>query len=116
VYSCGSLAPKLSRGGCGCTDIGNSSRTKKPWEITEGLFYFLKEISTYENGYVYVSSKNNLIIEALNYTNFKNADKFHASICFCINVILQEYKKNSKYWKEFKGSLLDDFIRYGISA
>lgn len=38
VYSCGSLAPKLSRGGCGCTDIGNSSRTKKPWEITEGLF------------------------------------------------------------------------------
>jgi len=45
VYSCGSLAPKLSRGGCGCSDIGNMRRTKKPWEITEGLIYLLKEIS-----------------------------------------------------------------------
>ena len=33
VYSCGSLAPKLRKGGC--MDHGHS-RKKEPWEATDG--------------------------------------------------------------------------------
>jgi len=95
------LAPKLSRGGCGCTDIGNVARSKKPWEITEGILCLLKEISKHD--LVYVSKMNDKIFTALSYSGFKNADKYHASVSVCVQVIVEEYKKNGKYWKEFKG-------------
>ena len=43
VYSCGSLAPKLRKGGAG--RIGCSScainRPKAPWEATDGCIYLL---------------------------------------------------------------------------
>ena len=43
LYSCGSLAPKLKRGG-GCMDHG-FSRAKEPWEHTDGWIYLLRELS-----------------------------------------------------------------------
>ena len=46
VYSCGSLAPKLRKGGAG--RIGCSScainRPKAPWEATDGCIYLLREL------------------------------------------------------------------------
>eukprot|EP00571_Detonula_confervacea_P013737 CAMPEP_0172298416 /NCGR_PEP_ID=MMETSP1058-20130122/1086_1 /TAXON_ID=83371 /ORGANISM="Detonula confervacea, Strain CCMP 353" /LENGTH=881 /DNA_ID=CAMNT_0013007691 /DNA_START=25 /DNA_END=2670 /DNA_ORIENTATION=- len=46
VYSCGSLAPKLRKGGAG--RIGCSScvvdRPKAPWEATDGCVYLLREL------------------------------------------------------------------------
>jgi hypothetical protein len=46
VYSCGSLAPKLRKGGAG--RIGCSSclvdRPKQPWEATDGSIYLLREL------------------------------------------------------------------------
>ena len=48
VYSCGSLAPKLRKGGAG--RIGCSScvvdRPKQPWEATDGAIYLLRELCT----------------------------------------------------------------------
>ena len=48
VYSCGSLAPKLRKGGAG--RIGCSSclvnRPKQPWEATDGVIYLLRELCT----------------------------------------------------------------------
>jgi len=48
VYSCGSLAPKLRKGGAG--RIGCSSclvdRPKQPWEATDGALYLLRELCT----------------------------------------------------------------------
>ncbi|KAL7444969.1 hypothetical protein ACHAXM_010990 [Skeletonema potamos] len=48
LYSCGSLAPKLRKGGAG--RIGCSScavdRPKHPWEATDGAIYLLRELCT----------------------------------------------------------------------
>ena len=43
MYSCGSLAPKLKRGG-GCMDHG-FTRAQEPWEMTDGAIYLLRELS-----------------------------------------------------------------------
>ena len=42
VFSCGSLAPKLRKGGC--MDHG-FSRAKQPWEATDGCVYLLRELA-----------------------------------------------------------------------
>lgn len=44
LFSCGSLAPKLKRGG-GCMDHG-FQRAQEPWEMTDGCVYLLRELST----------------------------------------------------------------------
>eukprot|EP00478_Filoreta_tenera_P000132 GABV01000132.1.p1 GENE.GABV01000132.1~~GABV01000132.1.p1 ORF type:complete len:294 (+),score=85.62 GABV01000132.1:738-1619(+) len=44
--SCGSLAPKLRRGG-GCMDHG-ISRHRDPWEFTDGTVHLLKELAAVE--------------------------------------------------------------------
>ena len=51
VYSCGSLAPKLKKGGerkGGAGRIGCSScvvdRPRQPWEATDGIIYMLREL------------------------------------------------------------------------
>lgn len=46
TYSCGSLAPKLRKGGAGrigCSSCDND-RPKSPWEETDGCIYLLREI------------------------------------------------------------------------
>jgi HEAT repeat len=46
LYSCGSLAPKLKKGGAGrigCTNCG-IDRPKAPWEATDGCLYLIREI------------------------------------------------------------------------
>lgn len=45
VFSCGSLAPKLRKGGC--MDHG-FSRTKQPWEATDGAIYLLRELAAFK--------------------------------------------------------------------
>jgi HEAT repeat len=46
LYSCGSLAPKLRKGGAGrigCSSCG-IDRPKAPWEATDGCIYLLREL------------------------------------------------------------------------
>lgn len=43
MFSCGSLAPKLARGG-GCMDHG-FSREKEPWEASDGSVYLVREVA-----------------------------------------------------------------------
>jgi HEAT repeat len=45
LYSCGSLAPKLRKGGAGRIGCGNCgiSRPKAPWETTDGCIYLMRE-------------------------------------------------------------------------
>lgn len=45
MFSCGSLAPKLARGGDGCMDHG-FAREKEPWEATDGSFYMIRELAS----------------------------------------------------------------------
>ena len=46
LYSCGSLAPKLKRGG-GCMDHG-FTRGREMWELTDGAIFILREIAHIE--------------------------------------------------------------------
>jgi len=43
MFSCGSLAPKLQRGG-GCMDHG-FSREREPWEASDGALFLLREMA-----------------------------------------------------------------------
>ena len=43
MYSCGSLAPKLKRGG-GCMDHG-FTRAMELWEMSDGCIFILEELS-----------------------------------------------------------------------
>ncbi|KAL4425118.1 hypothetical protein ABPG77_008223 [Micractinium sp. CCAP 211/92] len=43
MFSCGSLAPKLQRGGS-CMDHG-FARPKEPWEASDGAVYMIRELS-----------------------------------------------------------------------
>eukprot|EP01135_Chromosphaera_perkinsii_P009593 Nk52_evm43s1810 gene=Nk52_evmTU43s1810 len=43
MYSCGSLAPKLRRGG-GCMDCEHR-RPQEPWELSDGYIYLLRGVS-----------------------------------------------------------------------
>mmetsp|Transcript_24365 Transcript_24365/g.51022 ORF Transcript_24365/g.51022 Transcript_24365/m.51022 type:complete len:949 (+) Transcript_24365:84-2930(+) len=46
LYSCGSLAPKLRKGGAGRIGCGNCAidRPKAPWEATDGCIYLMREL------------------------------------------------------------------------
>lgn len=44
MFSCGSLGPKLKRGG-GCMDHG-FTREKEPWEASDGALYMLRELAS----------------------------------------------------------------------
>ena len=44
MFSCGSLAPKLQRGGDGCMDHG-FAKEKEPWEATDGAVYMIRELA-----------------------------------------------------------------------
>ena len=46
LYSCGSLAPKLRKGGAGRIGCSNCliTRDKAPWEATDGCIYLIREL------------------------------------------------------------------------
>lgn len=46
LYSCGSLAPKLRKGGAGRIGCGNCgvNRPKAPWEATDGCIFLIREL------------------------------------------------------------------------
>lgn len=48
LYSCGSLAPKMRKGGAGRIGCSNCAinRPKMPWEATDGCIYLIRELST----------------------------------------------------------------------
>jgi hypothetical protein len=71
MFSCGSLAPKLKRGG-GCMDHG-FTKPKEPWECSDGTIFLLRECSN-------VESMHYLVIKNLeNLSNLAYIDTFKHS-------------------------------------
>jgi hypothetical protein len=71
MSSCGSLAPKLKRGG-GCMDHG-FTKPKEPWECSDGTIFLLRECSN-------VESMHYLVIKNLeNLSNLAYIDTFKHS-------------------------------------
>jgi len=61
LFSCGSLAPKLKRGGCSDCD---PQREAMPWEHADGALYLLRELSTpFPNLVVQLLPRLRLIVE-----------------------------------------------------
>jgi hypothetical protein len=105
LFSCGSLAPKLKRGG-GCMDHG-FSRKKEPWEHSDGCIYLIRELSR--------SSKASLVpnyldsLSDLAYVDhFKHAAHMKENLFKSIAVIMQNLKKK---FRPFLELFLDPLFR-----
>ena len=87
MYSCGSLAPKMSRGG-GCMDH-SFKRASEPWEIADGCVYLVGEMARIEKAHDHVKKCLDLIIEATNNKNYTH----HLYLFETINKILPSIAK-----------------------
>jgi hypothetical protein len=87
LFSCGSLAPKLKRGG-GCMDHG-FSRASEMWEHTDGSIFILREVAHIESMQDLVV-KNLENISTLAYIDhFKHAHTLKETIFKSMIVILK---------------------------
>ena len=100
MYSCGSLAPKLRRGG-GCIDHG-FARDKEPWEASDGAIYMLRELSSVAPDEVVSFLPELADISRL--THFSHCLNLQETLWKCLPVIARNVGK-----KKFK-PLLNDFL------
>mmetsp|Transcript_21132 Transcript_21132/g.39038 ORF Transcript_21132/g.39038 Transcript_21132/m.39038 type:complete len:610 (+) Transcript_21132:94-1923(+) len=76
MYSCGSLAPKLRRGG-GCMDHG-FNRPSHPWEFSDGCVYLIKEMV--EQGLPEADSYVPRLADLLRLDEFKSANHLKETV------------------------------------
>lgn len=107
LYSCGSLAPKLKRGG-GCMDHG-FTRPKEPWEQSDGSVFLLREVSSLED-FNEVIKQNFEGLSTLAYVdNFKHAHHLKENIFKSLQKIVKNIgKKNFRNYIEL---FLDPIFR-----
>lgn len=105
VYSCGSLAPKLKRGG-GCMDHG-FARAKEPWERSDGCVNLLRELSKSKKASLvpnYIESLSELCYV----DHFKHAAHLKENIFRSLIVIMQSLQKK---FRPFLELFLDSLFR-----
>ena len=93
MYSCGSLAPKMSRQKLGgCTDC-HFQRPSKPWERSDGCVYFLTELSKNfpEISITLIPD----LIKASSYKHFPQHVIFVETICKQIPIFAKAIKKRA---------------------
>lgn len=105
MFSCGSLAPKLARGG-GCMDHG-FKRPKQPWEVSDGAVYFVRELSDVHSASVAEFMPS--LVTLLNLSGFVHAHNLHETIWKSIPVIARSLGKRP--FKAFLEDLLDPLFR-----
>jgi hypothetical protein len=96
LYSCGSLAPKLKRGG-GCMDHG-FSRQKEMWELSDGAIFMLREVAHIESMQEFVVSNLEKLSSLAYIDHFKHAHTLKETIFKSMIVILKGIGK-----KRFRG-------------
>ncbi len=89
MYSCGSLAPKLKRGG-GDVDYGVSEKTE-PWESSDGAVYLLRELSSIhpETTVKYFP----MLAEIAKLDHFRHAGNLRETIYTCLPIMLKNVGK-----------------------
>lgn len=105
LYSCGSLAPKLKKGGCSDCIV---TRPKAPWERTDGAIYLLREICVNKEVPIDDSDLMPLMVElvdAVRVKHFPQADDLRATLWKCLPVMAKGLGK-----KRFKGKYLNMFL------
>ena len=78
MYSCGSLAPKMGRGGGGCSDA-KFKRPSEPWERSDGSIYLISELSQHHPQEVAQLFPN--VITALSYKHYPQHLIFLETVC-----------------------------------
>ncbi|XP_012562698.2 uncharacterized protein LOC100213644 [Hydra vulgaris] len=78
MYSCGSLAPKMKRGG-GCSDH-SFKRPSEPWELADGCVYLLSELSSVSDVHKHVVESIRHLIEAIKFKHYIHHLNFFESV------------------------------------
>ncbi|KAI7841245.1 hypothetical protein COHA_005082 [Chlorella ohadii] len=103
MFSCGSLAPKLQRGGS-CMDHG-FARAKEPWEASDGAVYMLRELSAVAP--TAVPEFLPALAELARLQHFAHAANLHETIWKQLPVIAENVGKKvfKPYLEDFLGPL-----------
>ncbi|KAK7788464.1 hypothetical protein R5R35_012208 [Gryllus longicercus] len=102
MYSCGSLAPKMGRGG-GCSDH-QFRRPSQPWELADGCVYLLSELSQIPDTLRSVMNTLPLVAEACHYRHYTHHLVFLETVCKQLPVLAKGLGK-----KTFK-SVVEEFL------
>lgn len=98
MFSCGSLAPKLAKGG-GCMDHG-FKRQKEPWEASDGCVYMVRELAIYQPDLSLEFIP--MLLELCRIKEFNHCYHLHESVWKCMPMIAKSIGK-----KKFKVYLSD---------
>jgi hypothetical protein len=104
MFSCGSLAPKLRAGGC--MDHG-FSRSKEPWEASDGAVYLLRELS--DSAADTVKPRLEALCDLATMRHFEHAPKLRETVWACVPVIARRLGKQAM--KPHLEALLDPLFR-----
>lgn len=101
MYSCGSLAPKMSRGGCSDHTF---RRPSQPWELADGCAYLLSELSQIPDALRSVMTTLPLVAEACHYHHYPHHLVFLETVCKQLPILAKGIGK-----KTFK-SIVEEFL------
>jgi hypothetical protein len=96
LYSCGSLAPKLKRGG-GCMDHG-FTRAKEAWEMSDGAVFLLREVSAIESMQPLVVKNFEKLADLTYVDHFKHSNVLKETVFKSLKDIINNVGK-----KKFRG-------------
>ena len=79
MYSCGSLAPKMGRGG-GCSDC-KFRRPPQPWELCDGCVYLINELSSIPEACTPVDSILPSLAKSLQHKHYTSHLVLYETVC-----------------------------------
>ncbi|CAB3990045.1 Leishmanolysin-like peptidase, partial [Paramuricea clavata] len=98
MYSCGSLAPKMGRGGCSNSHF---KRPSQPWEITDGCIYLVAELSKLQTTQEQMKFLIPLMAETTKHRHYSQYLQLYESLCKQLPVVAKGLgKRNFKTYIE----------------
>lgn len=91
MFSCGSLAPKLKRGG-GCMDHG-FTRQRELWELTDGCVFLLRESSKIEEMHELVVNNAENLSNLCYIDHFKHSSTLKENLFKSLGAMLENTGK-----------------------
>lgn len=103
MYSCGSLAPKMSRGG-GCTDC-KFKRVSELWEKADGVVYLIGELSAIEDCKPKLTTSILKTADACRKHHYVSHYSLIETVLKTLPIIAENLGKRT-----FKGQFLEEFL------
>ena len=107
MYSCGSLAPKMGRGGGGCSNH-SFKRDSQPWEMTDGCIYAVAELAAKRAALKPVTDCLPLLAKAAGFRHY--AQHFHLLETLCCQLPLIAERIGKKMFKMYLEMFLDSIF------